>query len=319
MYVIQHERIHTGEKPYSCTTCGNSFKQRGNLTRHKLIHVGGKPYSCCTCSDSFTDLRSLITHQSIHAAEKPYLCTTCGKSFRHLGNLTKHKRIHTGEKPYVCDTCGKAFAQQNSLNTHQRIHTGEKPYLCTTCGKSFSHSGNLATHNLIHTGEKPYSCRTCGKAFSDKKYLLRHERIHTGEKPSIVECDVNELDNPTIESESDTSIDYSKTSKDQRSLTANRIQNVAGFNQVVEVSDEASRRDGSSYVHDQIRVGSVVQSDGEKRDSTEDTKVSDAEHRQSINIEGMYLCVARYIVYDTLIKSCQVAMKIILLFLLTKI
>ena len=299
-----HNRINTGEKPYLCTTCGKLFRQKGSLTLHRRIFTSEEHCSCTTCGKALSNRSLLEKHKCTHTGENRYPCSTCEKSFEHRSQLVAHERCHTNDRPYSCTTCHKRFKHRGNLTIHERIHTGEKPYSCTVCDKSFTRSNNLAVHSLIHTPKKlTYSCRTCGKTFSDKKCLFRHERIHTGERPSTAECDVNELDNPTIESESDTSIDCSKTSKEQRSSTTNRIQNVAGFNQVVEVSDEVSRRDGSSYVHDQIRVGSVVQSDGEKRDSTEDTKVSDAEHRQSINIEGMYLfALVRYIVYVTYIK-----------------
>ena len=44
LHIIRHQRIHSGEKPYTGDECGKSFTQPHNLNRHQRMHSGEKPY-----------------------------------------------------------------------------------------------------------------------------------------------------------------------------------------------------------------------------------------------------------------------------------
>ncbi|PIO24004.1 hypothetical protein AB205_0006110 [Aquarana catesbeiana] len=117
--------------------CEKSFSDKGNFLRHQRIHKGERPYSCSECWKSFFDKTSLIKHLKVHTAESARCLQKCGKSFILQGALVRHQRIHTGERPYSCSECGKSFTQIGGPVRHQINKDVPLCDLCIECGKTF--------------------------------------------------------------------------------------------------------------------------------------------------------------------------------------
>ncbi|CAL9704000.1 unnamed protein product [Knipowitschia caucasica] len=176
--LANHSKRHEA-KSCLCHTCGRGFSNRASLRSHVRTHTGELPYTCTICGQSFRFSAGLRMHERRrHLGHKPYTCTVCGKAFSGGGDLQAHTRIHTGEKPYSCRDCGRRFAVSSQLVTHRRTHTGEKPYACAQCGKKYSRSQQLKNHLQLHANARPYACPHCPKTYTCNPHLNRHLRSH---------------------------------------------------------------------------------------------------------------------------------------------
>lgn len=151
-----HSEVVAGftRKKFPCSDCEKSCNSAAELRDHQRTHTGERPYQCSFCDKRFALSGTLVRHERLHTGITPYHCSDCGKTFAQQWTLTTHMRTHTGEKPYSCTQCDKSFVAPGELRRHTRIHTGEKPYTCADCGRHFSLAGTLRNHKRSCTQNK---------------------------------------------------------------------------------------------------------------------------------------------------------------------
>ncbi|XP_059615572.1 zinc finger protein 528 [Phlebotomus argentipes] len=223
----QHEEIYPmveqfpvtdPKKPFVCQHCGVSFAREKALASHARMHGGDSPYECETCGEMFWDPIRLREHQMTHRMDQgstseydvvandeetesdsgegeekfgDFYCDVCGMCFHRHALLKRHARAHVKKElvdndisRHCCNVCGETFAEALDLLAHAEVHARFQPFKCMLCGETFLDETTIKEHiDTTHADELTiHSCRLCGKVCRDSRSLMKHAWDHSREK-----------------------------------------------------------------------------------------------------------------------------------------
>lgn len=139
------ECLHRDVKSFLCVICNKAFK--GHLPQHMRTHVHDRPHRCSTCGQQFAQRSQLTVHQRTHSGQRPFRCLVCWQAFAHSTALKLHTRRHTGERPFTCSECQAGFTQLPHWKKHMKsIHGKDDPYNCKRCKTFFRMKCELDKH-----------------------------------------------------------------------------------------------------------------------------------------------------------------------------
>ncbi|KAL7371677.1 hypothetical protein ABVT39_003169 [Epinephelus coioides] len=108
----------TCDGKYKCSYCSYANKGMARLIEHIRIHTGEKPHRCQLCPFASAYERHLEAHMRSHTGEKPYKCDLCAFRCSDRSNLSHHRRRR--HKLLPTRVARSPFANKRMLSSLQK-------------------------------------------------------------------------------------------------------------------------------------------------------------------------------------------------------
>lgn len=172
------ERTYDGK--LKCRYCNYATRGTARLVEHIRIHTGEKPHRCHLCPFASAYERHLEAHMRSHTGEKPYKCELCSFRCSDRSNLSHHRRRRHKLLPMKG---ARSLSHKKMLSVLQKkassLGYGRRLLVNFSPPSVAAHKAenvNDFSHELPHLRQEPYDHQ--GHAVEDGHAASQNHRHH---------------------------------------------------------------------------------------------------------------------------------------------
>ena len=181
-------KVHMKERlKKQCNICGERCSNEENLATHvRRKHTGEKPFDCPFCEETFFSAQDAYSHKACKHPDS-YAADQKRKSW-----LKKNPTMDPSKFMVNCHLCNEVRATVTQLREHwAEVHPGltDKPIrpvdwlsknntaMCDVCGSSYKNSNYLKIHTFEKHEPEGRVCPICKEELPDRDQALLHVKI----------------------------------------------------------------------------------------------------------------------------------------------